>query len=106
MILKFALPQGGWKFIDKIEDVTTKYPSINEYNNSELGYKGFNEAFLFWHKINEKDGDISLKEIEEKNTVSVVLVYFWREKQYFSYLLDTMAYLLNDEGKTIERINN
>ena len=90
MILKFQT-YGGWVFISDLDKVETK-----EMLKKDAQDLIINKEF---YCMNEKKDD---------NSVWVKLHYLFTRRDGFDKLVVTdinQVYLLNDEGKTIERIN-
>lgn len=102
MILKINTSR-GWRFIDGITELNneTMTPEIYEKEYKSHG-RAYDMIVLFYHTLDEKglhnnssEASWSIREIwfKSKNTDAQTC------------LIDSEAYLMSDEGKTIERIN-
>jgi len=85
MIVKIK-KEDGWVFLDKV-------------NKAEIQTKNqkLEEVYEF--------GSPTIIESTEKNVNKLNLFIKFSDFRQENYLIDSEVYLLNDEGKTIERIN-
>lgn len=94
MILKIAkaFPKNNWKFVPDVEEFDYEWISKTEKQNI------ISEPNLYIQATNE------LGKMDENNQRYVYGIATLRGR-YFSVISNLTVYLLNDEGKTIERIN-
>jgi hypothetical protein len=105
MILKIAYD--GWKFIDNIKE-----PHIRFYQKSDETLV-WDEAFLLHHDVmiegssDKPDRRVGFraKEVMNEPLPGILSVSYLKDGQYYKIMTDCTVYLMNDEGKTIERLN-
>jgi len=89
MFLKLRLTN-DWKIIPNIEEI--EYRAVAKKHlkdNSEVRYKG----------------DTGIESISDLKSSRVLLARITTKSKVISVASDKIAYLCNDEGKTIEKIN-
>ena len=97
MILKVrTLDEGGWKFYDDVTEVNHWIAHADSAKLSSCDERFINEE----KKLHRWTG--------EQKTAEMVTVCFFKKRgvdeKRKEIIFNTVAYLLNDEGKTIERI--
>lgn len=96
------LPTGGWKFIEGIREPSIKYLDAEDVENIKV----YHESYLHHYNVTD-DNKLVLKDKFAGTQVGLVELWYKNEKinNYMSTLIDTTIFLMNDEGRTIERIN-
>lgn len=108
MILKISY--NGWKFYDNVKEPSISYCEPDEEGKYHISW---DETYLCEHEIppmpqapNEYGFIIECKTKNQHPAQSIFLITYQRKDgTYWSILSDCTTYLMNDEGKTIERIN-
>lgn len=104
MILKIATPQfAGWAFYDNVEDLhCTNNAEIDLFTrssvvNTRVKNDGGGESASFFH----------LAEMENQQgppAAKGLFMTFYRDDKPYEVWANTQVYLLNDNGRTIERL--
>jgi hypothetical protein len=97
MILKFAIDSGfgrSWELIDDVVQINYSFPTKEQRQGI------LSEPNRYIQEINEKNGKLTLNQ----RYVYVIATLNGKDK-YFSLISNLNVYLLNSEGKTIERLN-
>lgn len=99
MILKCRAVEGGWKMFDNLHDVNWKYTEITTKQMRQLQDSSSTRWFDF------------ISELDDKDKIRILMFHGkcshrhndW-EHYYFQVDEKIPVFLLNDSGKTIERL--
>lgn len=109
MILKFKNEKDGWIIYDKIDRITSSRVSFSDIKKFSEKHKAqdYGEFFIMpWSYTygNEKrKKECQNSKYREGSGIFITGV---KKNIGFSCIIRTTCYLCNDEGKTIERLNN
>lgn len=91
MIIKIENVNGGWLIFDNVKDVLYQQ-YFTEKTEEDSSF------------VNEDN--LVTKKIFGGNKKSYHKIYFSQDTRHFDFSTDRNVYLLNDDGKTIERLKN
>ena len=111
MILKVkTTDRGGWKFYDRVTEVNHHPASLEKMKNLNCDGRFISDKFGR-SEVEEEDKSDPLRERKSISSVIVCIFSqegFERSEQRMNnqkmIIFNGVAYILNDEGKTIERI--
>ena len=107
MILKIGT-KDGWHFFDNIKEIDVEMTNCDQFNNKHADGErySFSQAFLHYHRFDPDGKLIFDKDVAGRRESSIVkIAAFFHDGSVESYLADLKAYLLSDEGRTVEGIN-
>ena len=81
---------------------------VGKYGENKYGYYIFDNIDNIYYFISEKSkfgkGMDRRFEYDENLKQCIVLVIEWKDKSQSTFISDTTTYIMNDDGKTIEKL--